>query len=127
MTPFGAHLRQLRAERGMTQKQLAHLIGVSPAYLSALEHGHRGKPSFDLIQRIAGRLHIIWDDAERLHELAEQSEPRVLVDTAGLSADATRVANLMARHIGQLDQETLEAIAHMIAQRVGTDPKTEGD
>jgi len=36
MTPFGARLRALRAERGMTQKEFAAQLEVSAAYLSAL-------------------------------------------------------------------------------------------
>ena len=39
MTPFGVKLRQIRAERGITLKQMAESLGVSPAYLSSLEHG----------------------------------------------------------------------------------------
>nr|WP_272213378.1 helix-turn-helix transcriptional regulator [Marinicella sp. W31]MDC2879331.1 helix-turn-helix transcriptional regulator [Marinicella sp. W31] len=85
MTPFGEAVRELRARRGVSQKQMAEAIGVSAAYLSALEHGRRGKPSFDFLQRVAGYFHIIWDDAEALFAIADQSDPRVVVDTAGLS------------------------------------------
>ena len=42
MTPFGERVRDLRAEVGVTLKQMALALEVSPAYLSALEHGHRG-------------------------------------------------------------------------------------
>ena len=44
MTPFGARLRALRAEREVTLQQLAGELQVSAAYLSALEHGRRGAP-----------------------------------------------------------------------------------
>ncbi len=49
MTPFGARLREIREARGMTLKSMAAAIGVSPAYLSALEHGRRGRPTWDLL------------------------------------------------------------------------------
>jgi transcriptional regulator with XRE-family HTH domain len=42
----------MRAERKITLKEMAGAIGVSPAYLSALEHGHRGAPAWYLVQRI---------------------------------------------------------------------------
>lgn len=45
MTPFGEKLRALRDARGITQAELASALDVSPAYLSALEHGKRGAPS----------------------------------------------------------------------------------
>src|SRR5690606_23042443 len=52
MTPFGERMRRLRAEKGVTQKEMAEAIGVSAAYLSALEHGRRGVPSWTLLQQI---------------------------------------------------------------------------
>ena len=48
MTPFGAKIRALRAERGVSQKDMAAALGVSAAYLSALEHGRRGVPGWAL-------------------------------------------------------------------------------
>ena len=44
MTPFGAKLRSMRAERGVLLKEMAIDIGVTPTYLSALEHGRRFVP-----------------------------------------------------------------------------------
>ena len=69
MTPFGLRLRELREQRNLTQREMAAAIGVSPAYLSALEHGKRGHPSWALLQRIVGYFNIIWDDAEQLQNL----------------------------------------------------------
>ena len=85
MTPFGERLRELRRAKGVTQKEMAAALGVSAAYLSALEHGRRGVPSWAMVQKIIGYFNIIWDDAEELQRLAETSDPRVVIDTAGLS------------------------------------------
>lgn len=117
MTPFGEHLRQLRRARQMTQQQMAEGIGVSAAYLSALEHGHRGKPSFAFIQRLIGFLNIIWDEAEELQRLAELSDPRVTIDTSDLSAGHTELANLLAQRIGTLDHEQISALQGMLGER----------
>ncbi len=54
MTPFGEAVRKLRLRKGVSQKEMAAALNLSPADLSALEHGRRGMPSFDLLQRIAG-------------------------------------------------------------------------
>ena len=116
MTPFGESLRRLRRARNVTQKEMAAAIGVSPAYLSALEHGHRGQPSWELVQRIIGYFNIIWDEAEDLQRQAALSHPRVVIDTAGLSADATRLANQLASRIGDLDPETIAALLSAIAE-----------
>lgn len=114
MTPFGLRLRELRAQRGISQKEMAAGIGVSPAYLSALEHGRRGAPSWPLVQKIVGYFNIIWDEAETLQRLAALSHPRVVIDTAGLSPGATLLANRLAGAIAELDEPALDALAAII-------------
>lgn len=114
MTPLGSRLRQLREERGMTLKDMAAAVGVSPAYLSALEHGRRGRPTWGLIQRIIGHLNIIWDEAEELERLAELSHPRIVIDTSGLDPAATEFANLLSERITGLDAETIAALRRVL-------------
>ncbi|MCO5146888.1 MAG: helix-turn-helix domain-containing protein [Aquamicrobium sp.] len=110
MTPFGERMRQMRARKGVSQKEMAAALGVSAAYLSALEHGRRGMPSWPLIQKIVGYFNVIWDDAEELERLAALSHPRVTVDTAGLSATATLLANRLAERIGRLAEGDVEEL-----------------
>ena len=110
MTPFGATLRELRAARGLTLKQMAADLQMSPAYLSALEHGKRGRPSPVLLIQICHYFHRIWEDAEELQRLAQLSHPRVTVDTSGVEPEATVLANLLAERIGDLSEEELAAL-----------------
>ena len=114
MTPFGEAVRRLRAERGVTQRQMAKAIGVSPAYLSALEHGNRSEPSWEFVQRVIGYFNIIWDEAEELQRLGGLSRPKVTIDTSGLSPKATEIANRLATSIERLDAATLEEIGRLI-------------
>ncbi|WP_181705125.1 helix-turn-helix domain-containing protein [Chthonobacter rhizosphaerae] len=110
MTPFGARMRELRTARGVSLKDMAAALGVSATYLSALEHGRRGRPSWFMLQRIIGYFNVIWDEAEDLQRLAELSHPRVVIDTAGLDPKATRLANLLAETIAGLDGATLDRL-----------------
>ena len=64
MTPFGEKVREHRARRGVTLKQMASDLGVSSAYFSALEHGHRGRPSPGLVMQVCGYFDLMWDEAE---------------------------------------------------------------
>jgi len=114
MTPFGEKLRQLRAERGLTQRDMAAALGVSPAYLSALEHGRRGAPSWALVQKVIGYFNVIWDEADEIEQLAARSDPRVALDTSGLSPEATALANLLASELRELSPEQIEAIARIV-------------
>jgi transcriptional regulator with XRE-family HTH domain len=110
MTPFGARLRRWRAERGVTLAQMAAAMQVSAAYLSALEHGRRGAPSVGLVHQVCEYLGLIWDDADELGRLAKLSRPRVVLDTAGLTPEATELANRLADSIRTLPRERLAAL-----------------
>ena len=119
MTPFGDRMRKLRAERGVTLKEMADAIGVSSAYLSALEHGKRGRPSWHPIQRILNFFNIIWDEAEEVVRLARISHPRITIDTSGLAPKATELANRLADDIGRLDAATLDEMLSALEKKRG--------
>ncbi len=110
MTPFGFKVRELRTGKGITLKEMAAALEVSSAYLSALEHGRRGRPTRYQVQRICEYFNIIWDDAEELERLAALSHPRVTVDTSGLSAEATELANRLSQKIRKLPPEKIERL-----------------
>lgn len=110
MTPFGAKLRALREIRGVALKDMAADLGLSAAYLSALEHGHRGRPSGGLVQQVSAYFNLAWDDVDELQRLAQLSHPRVVVDTSGLSPRATELANRLAELIGRLDEARIERL-----------------
>jgi len=114
MTPFGERLRQLRRQRGISLKQMAADLHLSAAYLSALEHGHRGRPSPGLVMQILGYFNVIWDEAEDLKTLARLSHPKITLDTSGLSPDATLLANRLAERIADLSDGTLAEMLKLL-------------
>jgi len=114
MTPFGARLRALRAERGLTQADLAARLNISAAYLSALEHGRRGRPQPGLVMQLCGALDLIWDEAEALKALAAGSAPRVTLDTGGLSPLATELVNALSERLPTLDEATLSELLTLV-------------
>ncbi len=118
MTPFGAQLRMLRRQRRVTLKDMATHLQVSSAYLSALEHGHRGRPSAGLVHQVNEFFGLIWDEAETLSELAKLSHPRVTLDTAGLTPEATALANRLAEGIHRLSPQTVAAMHGLLDREV---------
>ena len=120
MTPFGARIRELREARGLTLTAMAADLGVSPAYLSAMEHGKRSRPTPGLVRQICLYFGIIWDEADALMALASRSRPRVVVDTAGLSPAATELANLLAATIRNLPEPVLAELDATIRQVSGS-------
>lgn len=110
MTPFGQRLRELREARGIALKTMADELGVTPTYLSALEHGRRSKPNWSFVQRVIHYFNIIWDEADELQRLADLSDPKAVIETGGLSPKATRLANRLARQIGDLSDDDLDRL-----------------
>ena len=119
MTPLGAKIRALREERGISLKDMAAALNVSSAYLSALEHGRRGKPTGFLLHRMITFFNVIWDEAEELQRLAELSDPKITIDTGGLVPEATELTNRLAKDIGKLDPEDLRFLTNEVMRRSG--------
>lgn len=126
MTPFGMRVRELRSQKGVTQKDMASALGVSAAWLSALEKGNRGRPSWDFVQRVIGYFNVIWDDADELQELARISHPRIVVDTARLVPEATEFANLVAERINRLSRDDLAELIHQVKLRSSRNSRKSG-
>ncbi len=98
----------------MTLKMHAATVGVTPAYLSALEHGHRGLPTTEMLERIATGLSLDENDTRRLNDLLEYSRPKVTLDTCGLTPIATEVANRLAVCISSLDESELNSLLRFL-------------
>lgn len=122
MTPFGEKIRDLRRKKGVTLKQMAGALELSAAYLSALEHGHRGRPTPALVVQICEYFHLIWDDYEEMHKIARLSHPRVVVDTSGLSPEATEIANMLAERIEDLSPLAIKTIRDTLRAAKPTPP-----
>ena len=122
MTPFGQKVRELRAARGISLKEMAEALGVSAPYLSALERGYRGAPAWYLVQRIFAYFNVIWDEAEELERLAQISHPRIVLDMSGMPPEALEFAHLLSRSVKSLkaaDFRSLQsALQNIIEPRV---------
>src|SRR3954447_17259031 len=84
MTTFGARLRELRKERGLSQQALAG-DGISPGFVSLIESDKRA-PSPATVQRLADRLGV---PVERLQGHDRAPAPS---DQARLDANFARLA-----------------------------------
>ena len=118
MTPFGVRIRKWRQRKNRTLHQQAEVLGVSAAYLSALENGTRGRPSVVLVDQICVWLGLIWDDAEELKRLAALSHPKPTINASGHSAESIYMVNLLAQNIDRLSVADCHAITTVISTRL---------
>lgn len=84
MSPFSKMLFELRASRGLRQKDLAEMLGYEQSYLSGLEIGTKGPPTPEFVEKLASVLVLTKDELIELNFALQQSE-RKLVIPAGAS------------------------------------------
>ena len=118
MTPFGVKIRDWRQRKNRTLHQQAEALGVTAAYLSALETGTRGRPSAVLVDQICVWLGLIWDDAEELKRLAGLSHPKPTINARGSNAEAVYLANFLAHNIKNIPDEDVDAVIDVIIKAI---------
>ena len=52
MNDFGENLRELRSSAGLTQKELANKLEISPSAVGMYEHGRR-KPDYEMLIKVS--------------------------------------------------------------------------
>lgn len=57
---IGQRIKTIRTKKGLTQEQVAEMVGISQKHLSRIEKGYH-KPRFDMIIKIAEALNVPTD------------------------------------------------------------------
>ncbi|MDP6884883.1 MAG: helix-turn-helix domain-containing protein, partial [Rhodospirillales bacterium] len=91
-TTFGGHVRRLRSEKGMGQRELARALDVSPSYLNDIEKDKRVAPRPELVRAMAD---ILEADAERIFDLAGRSRNAIPPDVGELVLDNPDIVGLL--------------------------------
>jgi transcriptional regulator with XRE-family HTH domain len=112
---FGARIRRKRRDRGVSQRELATLIGVDSTYLCKLENDPVGQsPGEDLVKKLAIEL---GDDAEELLALAG----KVPVDALRTRARGDAPFARFLRRLSEVPEEQISRWTDEVAE--STDPK----
>lgn len=82
---FGKKLEILRNLKGLTRKELAEALGISPETLKGYEYGKR-EPNFEMLEKIANYFTVSFNFLFGREEIAEDEE-MIIGLTAGLSPE----------------------------------------
>lgn len=99
---LGTRLRRRRKALGLAAKEVARVAGVSPSYVSQLEHGKQDRPSLDVLSALATALGVPTSEllGEPLTVIVAAETPPALASLAeDLHLDATTTALLAGIHI----------------------------
>lgn len=80
MGQFGERLKAIRTARNLSQADLAQLLGVSGAYISALENGKKQPPPHALVIGLASILNVDADELWRLAKAEREDRLRARIE-----------------------------------------------
>ena|SRR6266540_4336899 len=115
MSPFGRFMRHIRTERGLLLKDIAEMLGVTSAYLSALEHGRKGAPSATLISKLEDSLKLDAEQRKELRRAARDSTSSVAIPSKS-TPYAFETANAFVRKLPDLTEDQLRRIRTIVEQ-----------
>ena len=122
---FGSFIKEKRLEKGITLRQFAIKIDISPVHMSNLENNRRAAPKEDVMERIAKELLLNESEVLEMHDLAAKSKniPAVSSDLPKyiMGNDIVRAALRTAKDVDATDIEWLEFIERLKKRRQQTE------
>lgn len=116
ITKFGQYLRELRLQRNVILKQMADSLGVSSAFLSAVEHGKKKIPQ-TWSQKIASLYHLSLKEESEMNEAILASRKTILINLEKSSEMNRKAAICFARSFNTLNDQESQAIIHILQEK----------
>lgn len=110
---YGAFVRAIRKQNGETLADMSAKLGVSIAFLSALETGQKIVPLF-YIDKIADAYGLNAEEKEELANTVDISNSRIIIQLADLDSERVSVALKLARTIETMPEEKVEALKKVL-------------
>lgn len=111
LTDFGKRTRKLRIDNDERLKDMADKVGVSPAFLSAVELGSKVPPD-SLPRKIILAYKLKGNEAEELRTAAVRSRSEFHITAK--SAAARETADVFARSVNKLPPDILEQLRKLM-------------
>jgi hypothetical protein len=111
LTEIGKELRKMRIDNDEKLMEMAEKLDVSPAFLSAVEIGHKPAPD-DFAERIIKAYRLEGSAAETIEKVADRSRRTFKLKPASPMARDT--AGLLARKFNSLSADQLSSIRQIL-------------
>ncbi len=123
---FGEFLTRVRKERGITLREFARRVDLSPEYVCNIEKCRKPAPGAEVLERIDTVLNLTADERAEMYDLAANSkntENAVPEDLTGFLNDNRVILTALrtARDMDATDEDWHEFMAKLTAKRKGTD------
>ena len=119
ITKIGDFLRKLRLDNQQILKDMAEVLGVSSAFLSAVENGKKSMPdSWCNILKESYKLSD--DDVDSLRQAAMESQKSISLNLQSASPSNRQLAVSFARQFDSMDADTSQKILRILRDRKKT-------
>lgn len=116
VTTLGAFLRKLRLDNGEILKNMAENLGVSSAFLSAVENGKKKMPEA-WYEKLTTLYDLNTEQQDILQQVSLESSGIVELNLKNVSHGNRRLAVSFARKFDSLDEETSQQIFKLLNKR----------
>lgn len=106
LTRLGKELRKIRLDNDQLLKDMAQKLGVTVAYLSAVENGKRKFPD-SWIHIIASEYELKESEIEKLQQLAFEERDSISINVKNANAQERNLVYSFARRFSDLSQEDI--------------------
>ena len=103
MTKFGIFIRKLRLDRGVLLRDMAKDLGISPAYLSGMETGHKDIPQ-SLADKISSVYNLSIEQTKELKKSIVLSQQKICI-TTGQIVWKNEIVSMLKEKLDNLSEE----------------------
>lgn len=116
LTLFGKAMRKLRIDKGITQGDLAEVIGIGGAMLSAVERGDR-KMKPEILEKIIKYYELNDSKAAVLQADLADSEESVVIYTKNKPHTEVEMVAMFARRFSSMSDDARHKIEAIIKEK----------
>ena len=116
MNRLGRFLKKLRIENGEVLFDMAQRLGVSPAFLSAVENDRKVAP-LGWCDALAAAYALTNDQRQELEKILNESVKQVRMDVADASAEKRNCAIAFARSFEGLSENDVRELMALLEKR----------
>ena len=118
ITKFGEYTRDLRIDRGENLKEMAENLGVSSAFLSAVENGKKQVPK-TWYEKISSLYELALKEKEKLKNAIEESKNMLVLNLENVTQANKEFALVFARSFEELTDEERKKIQGILTKKRG--------
>lgn len=116
MKKLATFLRMLRLQNGQVLKDMADWLGVSSAFLSAVENGKKKMPA-DWYEKLREFYKLNGEQYDKLKQLAMESQKTISLNLEDTSDSKRQLAVMFARQFDNLDESVCGRIMDILERR----------